>query len=96
MGAKIKIGDLVILREVERASGVVLWSSWTAYNRGTNILLSEWPHITGEYKKNEIAVVIETFHPKLGPYGVRICTAQDNLIGWTGAKYLKKIKIQSP
>ena len=49
-----------------------------------------WPKIVGELKREEVALVLEIFHPKKSPAGAKIYT-QKKETGWISAKHLLKI-----
>jgi hypothetical protein len=82
-------GDLISLKEIGKGYSSVLWMTWDDSERSVQET-KFWPMIVGEITKDEIAIVLEIYYPKVGSQGAKICTSK-NLIGWINSEYLRVI-----
>jgi hypothetical protein len=84
---KLKPGDLVVLGTVGKTNSMVVWATWNDYDYSAEKF---WPAIVGEFRRGDVALVLEIHQPEVGPLGAKICT-QQNIVGWINHRCLIKL-----
>lgn len=85
---EIRVGDLVTLQKVEKASSLALWDEWCDDEKNDSVL-KNWPRIAGRLSQGEIAIVLEISPGIKRQFGAKICT-KNNVVGWISVKCLRK------
>lgn len=68
---------------------MVIWATWNDYDH-TEIEQKFWPAIVGNFKRGDVALVLEVYKPAIGPIGAKICTP-NKIIGWINCRCLVKM-----
>jgi len=85
----VEPGDLVTLANIGKIKSMVMWAAWNDLEHSTQEI-KFWPIIVGKLKRGELAFVLQTYSPRIGYPGAKICTSK-KLVGWIGCAYLTKI-----
>ena len=83
---ELKSGDLVVLAKSTNTDSMTMWSSWNDLEYSTQEI-KFWPIIIGSFKKEETAIVLEVYSPKVGQQVAKIYTSKQ-IIGWIDCKCL--------
>lgn len=83
---ELKSGDLVVLTKSTKTDSMTVWSSWNDLEYSIQEI-KFWPIVVGNFKKEETAIVLEIYSPRIGQQGAKIYTS-GQIIGWISYKCL--------